>query len=61
MILLQIVTVIIPIIPFVTISIYQIITSTMVKASYRLAAQEALLFNIANIILYISCASNFYV
>jgi len=60
MILLQIVTVIIPIIRFATISIYQIITSTMVKSSYRLA-QEALVFNIANIILYISCASNFYV
>lgn len=60
MILLQIVTVVIPIIPFATINIYQVATSSIVKSSYRLA-QEALAFNITNIILYISCASNFYV
>ena len=60
MILLQIVVVIIPIIPFATITIYQILTSSMVKSSYRLA-QEGLVFNITNILLYISYASNFYV
>jgi len=60
MILLQIVAVIIPIIPFATMNIYQLITSSMVKSSYRLA-QEALILNITNIILYISYASNFYV
>jgi hypothetical protein len=60
MILLQIITVIIPIIPFATINVYQVATSSIVKTSYRLA-QETLAFNITNIILYISCASNFYI
>ncbi|CAF0992334.1 unnamed protein product [Adineta steineri] len=60
MILLQIVAVFIPIIPFSTVAIYQLITSSVVKSSYRLA-QEALALNITNIILYISYASNFYI
>jgi len=60
MILLQIIAVIIPIIPFATMNIYQFITSSMVKTSLRLA-QEALVLDISNIILYISYASNFYV
>jgi hypothetical protein len=60
MILLQIVTGIIPIIPFATRNIYQFATSSMVKSSYLLA-QEALVFNITNIVLYIIFASNFYV
>jgi hypothetical protein len=60
MILLQIIVVIIPIIPFATINIYQVVTSSMTKSSYRLA-QETLVANITNIILYVSYASNFYV
>jgi hypothetical protein len=60
MILLQIIAVIIPIMPFAIITIYQLITSSIIKSSYRLA-QEALVFNITNIILYLSYASNFYV
>ncbi|CAF2666100.1 unnamed protein product [Rotaria sp. Silwood2] len=60
MILLQIFTVVIPIIPFATMNIYQVITSSMTKSSYRIA-QETLVLDISNIILYISYASNFYV
>ena len=60
MVFLQIITIIIPIIPFATFNVYQAITSSMVKTSYRLA-QEALVLDITNIILYISYASNFYV
>ncbi|CAF4224265.1 unnamed protein product [Adineta steineri] len=60
MILLQIVAVFIPIIPFSTVAIYQLITSSVVKSSYRLA-QEALALNVTNIILYVSYASNFYI
>jgi hypothetical protein len=58
MILLQIITVIIPIIPFATVNVYQVATSSIVKTSYRVA-QETLAFNMTNIILYITCASNF--
>jgi len=60
MILLQIVVVVIPLIPFATINICEIVTSSVVKSSYRLA-QETLVANISNIILYISYALNFYV
>jgi hypothetical protein len=60
MVLLQIVTFLIPIIPFASINIYQVGTSSIIKSPYHLA-QEAFAFNITNITLYISCASNFYV
>jgi hypothetical protein len=60
MILMQIFVVVIPIIPFATINIYQTVTSSVVKSSYRLA-QETLAADISNIILYVSYASNFYV
>jgi hypothetical protein len=60
MILLQTITTVIPIIPFATMNIYQVLTSSMVKTSYRLA-QESLVLDISNIILYVSYASTFYV
>jgi hypothetical protein len=60
MVFLQIITIIIPMIPFATFNVYQAITSSIAKTSYRLA-QEALVLDITNIILYISYASNFYV
>lgn len=60
MILVQIIAVIIPMIPFATITVYQMITSSTVKTPYRLAI-EGFIFNISNIILFISYASNFYV
>ncbi|CAF4299991.1 unnamed protein product, partial [Adineta steineri] len=60
MILLQIITVIIPIVPFATFNIYQSITSSIVKASYRLAL-ETLVSDMTNIFLYVSYACNFYV
>ncbi|CAF0939557.1 unnamed protein product [Adineta steineri] len=60
MILLQIITVIIPIVPFSTFNIYQSITSSIVKASYRLAL-ETLISDMTNIFLYVSYACNFYV
>ena len=60
MILLQTIVVVIPIIPFAIINIYQTVTSSVVKSSYRLG-QEALASNITNIVLYVSYASNFYV
>ncbi|CAF4959401.1 unnamed protein product [Rotaria sp. Silwood1] len=59
MVFLQNVIVLIPIIPFATFNVYQIITSSIAKTPYRLA-QEALILDITNIILYISYASNFY-
>ena len=50
----------IPIIPFAIINIYQVVTSSMVKSSYRLS-QEQFVYTITNIILYVNYASNFYV
>ncbi|CAF1155357.1 unnamed protein product [Adineta steineri] len=60
MLLLQIIVVIIPIIPFAVMNIYQVITASVVKTSYR-TAQEALVLDITNIIFYTGNASNFYV
>ncbi|CAF0989810.1 unnamed protein product [Adineta ricciae] len=60
MILLQSILIIIPVVPFSIIVIYQIATTSTNKTAYRLA-QETMVFNIANILLYISYASNFYV
>lgn len=60
MIFLQIVAIIIPIIPYATTNVYQVITSSMVKSSYRLA-RETLISNITNILVYTSYASSFYV
>ncbi|CAF1021544.1 unnamed protein product [Adineta ricciae] len=60
MILLQSILIIIPVVPFSIIIIYQIATTSTSKTAYRLA-QETVVFNIANIFLYISYASNFYV
>ncbi|CAF4801769.1 unnamed protein product [Rotaria sp. Silwood1] len=60
MVLLQTIVVMIPIIPFAIINIYQVVTSSIVKSDYRLS-QEQLVYTVANIILYVSYASNFYV
>lgn len=60
MLLLQIIVVVVPIIPFAAINIYQTATSSLVKTSDRLA-QENLISNVSNITLYISYASNFYI
>ncbi|CAF2695347.1 unnamed protein product [Rotaria sp. Silwood2] len=60
MILLQTVVVMIPIIPFAIINIYQVVTASIVKSPYRLS-QEQLVYSVANIILYVSYASNLYV
>ncbi|CAF4986075.1 unnamed protein product, partial [Rotaria sp. Silwood1] len=51
MVLLQTIVVMIPIIPFAIINIYQVVTSSIVKSDYRLS-QEQLVYTIANIILY---------
>ncbi|CAF0872487.1 unnamed protein product [Adineta steineri] len=60
MILLQIIIIIIPITPSAIFNIYQNITSSVVKTSYRLAL-ETLVSDMTNIFLYVSYACNFYV
>ncbi|UJR19355.1 hypothetical protein I4U23_022484 [Adineta vaga] len=60
MILLQIFAILIPVIPFATINIYQTLSSSIVKTSFRIA-QETLAADIGTIILYASYGSNFYI
>ncbi|CAF1582128.1 unnamed protein product [Adineta steineri] len=60
MVLLQIIVIVIPLAPFAIMSIYQPLTASVPKSAYRVA-QETLVSNITNILLYISYASNFYV
>ncbi|CAF0891682.1 unnamed protein product [Adineta steineri] len=60
MVFIQTITFIIPVMPFATINIYQLLTSSIQKSSYRLA-QEMLVSDTSNIVLYISYAANFYV
>ncbi|UJR18491.1 hypothetical protein I4U23_005397 [Adineta vaga] len=60
MILLQIILIVVPLAPFATIIIYQLLTVSVMKSSQRLE-QETMISNIFNILLYISYASNFYV
>ncbi|CAF1481846.1 unnamed protein product [Adineta steineri] len=60
MILLQIIVVIIPIIPFAVSNVYQLITASVIKSSFR-AAVEQQVQDMTNIVFYGNNASSFYV